>query len=72
MFAQFGSGSVVQPFKTVKDYENWLQRIAVFPAYTDSAIIYFRKGMAENFVLPRALVVKMIPQMESMVVDSAG
>ena len=23
---QFGSGTVIQPFKTVKDYENWLQR----------------------------------------------
>lgn len=71
VFAQLGSGSVIQPFKTVRDYDNWLQRVAVFPAYTDSAIIYFRKGMAANFVLPKTLVVKMIPQMQSMVVDSA-
>jgi uncharacterized protein (DUF885 family) len=68
VFAQFGSGSVIQPFKTVKDYDDWLQRAAVFPAYADSAIVYFKKGMATGFVLPKAVVVKMIPQMHSMVV----
>lgn len=66
LFGQLGSGSVIQPFKTVTDYENWLKRVAVFPAFADSAIVYFRKGMAEGYVLPRAAVVKMIPQMQSM------
>jgi uncharacterized protein (DUF885 family) len=67
LFGQLGSGSVVQPFKTVADYDNWLKRVAVFPAYFDSAIVYFKKGMADSNVLPRAAVVKMIPQMQSMV-----
>lgn len=67
LLAQLGSGSVGQPFKTTKDYENWLKRAAGFTAWTDSAIIYFRKGIAENIVLPKSLVVKMIPQLESMV-----
>jgi uncharacterized protein (DUF885 family) len=71
VFSQFGSGSVIQPFKTVNDYDNWLKRIAVFPAYADSAIIYFKKGMAERYVLPKSIVVKMIPQMQSLVVDDA-
>lgn len=66
LFGQLGSGSVIQPFKTVTDYDNWLKRMAVFPAYADSAIVYFRKGMAGGYVLPRAAVVKMIPQMQSM------
>jgi uncharacterized protein (DUF885 family) len=68
IFGQLGSGSVIQPFKTVKDYDDWLNRMAVFPAYTDSAIAYFRKGMEAGVVLPKTIVVKMIPQMESMVV----
>ncbi len=66
LFGQLGSGSVIQPFKTTTDYDNWLKRVAVFPAYIDSAIVYFKKGMAEGNVLPRAAVVKMIPQMQSM------
>jgi uncharacterized protein (DUF885 family) len=70
VFAQLGSGEVTQPFKSPKDYDNWLQRVAVFPAYVDSAINYFRKGMATGFVLPKAAVLKMIPQMQSLVTDS--
>lgn len=68
VFGQLGSGSVIQPFKTVKDYDDWLKRAAVFSAYADSAIVYFKKGMATNTVLPEKLVVKMIPQMQAMVV----
>jgi len=66
-FGQAGSGSGFQPFKTVKDYENWLGRIDGFSIWADSAIFYFRKGIAANYVLPASLVKKMIPQMESMV-----
>ena len=69
---QLGSGTVIQPFKTVKDYENWLRRAARFSAWTDSAIIYLRKGMAEGFVLPKALVIKMIPQMETFTTSDSS
>jgi uncharacterized protein (DUF885 family) len=63
---QFGSGDGSQPFKTVKDYDNWAARIKAFPAWGDSAIVYFRKGIAANIVLPASLVKKMIPQLEAM------
>ncbi len=69
---QFGSGEGGQPFKTVKDYENWLQRATAFSAWGDSAIVYFRKGIAANYVLPKALVVKMIPQMTDLVTTDAS
>ena len=72
VFGQLGSGSVIQPFKTVKDYDDWLKRMAVFPAYADSAVIYFKKGMAEGYTLPQSIVVKMILQMQSMVVSDAA
>ena len=65
---QLGSGDGNQPFKTIKDYNDWLSRATVFGAWADSAIVYFRKGIAANYVLPAALVQKMIPQMEAMVV----
>ncbi|GAB2453375.1 hypothetical protein GCM10011375_00290 [Hymenobacter qilianensis] len=65
---QFGSGSGIQPFKTVKDYDDWIGRAKGFAAWGDSAIGNFRKGMAAGVVLPRPLVEKMIPQMQDLVV----
>ena len=63
---QWGSGSGNQPFKTVKDYDNWLKRASGFSAWADSAILYFQKGFNAQYVLPKAIVVKMIPQMQAM------
>ena len=61
---QFGAGQSIQPFKTVKDYDNWLGRVQGFTVWADSAIGNFRRGMKAGVVLPKALVVKMIPQMQ--------
>lgn len=67
VMGQFASGTSAQPFKTVKDYDNWLKRIDAFDIWIDSAIVYFKKGAAENFVLPKSIVLKMIPQFDAMV-----
>src|SRR5438309_3657741 len=64
---QMGSGTGVQPFKTVQDYDNWVRRATAFSVWADSAIGAFRKGIQAGFTLPRPLVAKMIPQMEAMV-----
>ena len=68
---QMGGGTGNQPFKTVADYDNWLQRATAFSAWSDSAIVYFKKGMATNYVLPKSLVIKIIPELSAMVTDSA-
>jgi uncharacterized protein (DUF885 family) len=60
-----GSGKSFQPFKTTKDYENWLKRIDGFTIWADTAIANFNKGVAIKMVLPRTLVIKMIPQLEA-------
>ena len=60
-----GSGKSFQPFKTVKDYKNWLKRIDGFTIWADTAIANFNKGVAMKMMLPRALVIKMIPQLEA-------
>lgn len=57
---QYGSGESSQPFKTVKDYDNWLLRVHGYTIWCDSAIQNFRQGMASNYLLPKALVIKMI------------
>ncbi len=72
LMGQMGTGTGNQPFKTVADYDNWLQRATAFTAWSDSAIVYFKKGIAANYVLPKTIVLKMIPQLQAMVTDSAG
>ena len=62
---QYGSGQGNQPFKTVRDYDNWLGRVHGFPAWTDSAIANFRVGMRTGVVLPRVLVQRMVPQLQA-------
>jgi uncharacterized protein (DUF885 family) len=63
---QLGSGESFQPFRNESDHEAWIRRATAFGPWTDSAIVYFRKGIAEKFVLPASLVVKMIPQLEAI------
>jgi uncharacterized protein (DUF885 family) len=68
-FAQLGSGNGMQPFKTVKDYEDFLKRIDGFALWTDQAIINMREGMAKGYVLPRVLVERTLPQLAAQVVE---
>jgi len=65
---QMGSGEGIQPFKTVKDYDNWLGRVRGFTVWADTAMANFRTGVRAGVVLPRALVVRMVPQMRALVV----
>ena len=62
---QLAGGRSMQPFRTVKDYENWLHRVDDFMIWCDTAIGNMRKGMEKGIVLPKALIKKVIPQMES-------
>jgi len=44
----FGSGSGPQPFKTVKDYDNWLERASQVPVLFDQAIANMREQLGLN------------------------
>src|SRR6185503_15088507 len=66
---KMGTGTGNQPFLTVKNYENWLGRVKAFDVYVDSAIEYFRKGIATGEVLPKTIVLKMIPECRGMEVS---
>ena len=63
---QFAGGSSAQPFKTEKDYTNFLKRMDLYSVWIDSAMVYMKKGIAKKAVLPRSLTVKMIPQFDEM------
>lgn len=68
-FAQLGSGASNQPFRTVKDYDNFLGRIRGFQIWGDTAIANMRRGLAAGIVLPRALAQKVVPQLRALVVS---
>jgi uncharacterized protein (DUF885 family) len=65
--AQLGSGTMAQPFATVKDYDNWLARGKVLPAILDQAVANMREGMAKGVVQPRPLMEKVIPQLDALI-----
>ena len=65
---QLGAGTGEQPFKTPRDYDNWLARVSQFPVWADSAISNFRRGMKAGVVLPKVLVTKMVPQLRAQAV----
>lgn len=66
---QLGSGTGAQPFRTVKDYENWIARASRVPVLFDSAIGNMRQGMQAGVVQPRALMVKVLPQLDAVIKD---
>ena len=68
-FAQLGSGQGIQPFKTVKDYEDFLKRADGFVAWTDQAIINMREGVAKGYTQPRILMERVLPQLQAQIVD---
>ena len=68
---QFASGSAAQPFKTEKDYRNFLKRLDSYTIWLDSAMVYMKKGVNKKMVLPRALTLKVIPQFEEQITANA-
>lgn len=68
-FGLMGAGSSIHPFKSVKDYDNFLKRINSFVASTDTAISNMRQGMLMKRVQPRILMEKVVPQLKAMIVD---
>ena len=67
-FAQMGSGKGIHPFKTVKDYDDFLKRLDGFVAWTDQAIANMREGAAKGYTLPRVLAERTLPQLEAHIV----
>jgi uncharacterized protein (DUF885 family) len=67
--AQLGNGTGAQPFKTVKDYDNWLARGNRMPVLVDSVIADMQAGIAAGVVQPKALMVKVVPQYDAIIKD---
>ena len=64
---QFASAESAQPFKTEKDYTDFLKRMDLYSVWIDSAIVYMKKGISEKVVLPKVLAEKVVPQFEALI-----
>ncbi|MEZ4957284.1 MAG: DUF885 domain-containing protein [Saprospiraceae bacterium] len=69
VMGQFASGSSAQPFETVADYDNWLLRLESYIVWLEAAEKRMREGMELGYVLPKSLIVKVIPQLEALTVE---
>jgi uncharacterized protein (DUF885 family) len=67
-FAQLGAGTGLHPFKTVKDYDDFLSRMRGFEQAVDTAIANMRRGMAQGVVQPRVLMERVLPQLSAHIV----
>lgn len=65
-FAQMASGSGIQRFETVQDYNNFLARIEKFPNWCDTAVFNMKAGIKKNITIPKPLVLKVLPQLKAL------
>jgi len=71
-FGQLASGSSIQPFATVTDYDNWLRRVDGYIAWLDTAIANMQIGMEQGVVWPKVLVERSIAQLDDIITDDIG
>ena len=63
---QLASGKGAQPFKTPQDYRNWLVRLEGYLEWLGSAEEKMKKGIEKGYVLPKSIIIKVLPQLLSM------
>jgi uncharacterized protein (DUF885 family) len=61
---QLVDGTGIQPLVSVKDYDNWLTRLEQYIIWLNTARANMAAGIKAGYVLPKALIEKMIPQFE--------
>jgi len=69
-FVQLGSGASAHPFKTVKDYEDFLSRADDYSTIIDQLITNMQEGMRVGVTQPRILMAKLQPQIDAHVVEN--
>ncbi len=68
LFAQMGSAGGLHPFATVKDYDDWLERVNDYVIWVDQSIVSMRAGVAKGVVQPRIVMERVLPQLEPLTV----
>jgi uncharacterized protein (DUF885 family) len=65
--AAWAGGESVQPFKTIKNYENFLKRLERVPAWNEQAIANLREGLRAGVTIQRPILERTLPQFKSLV-----
>jgi uncharacterized protein (DUF885 family) len=69
LLAQFATGQSAQPLRTIKNYEDFLQRLEKIPAWNEQAIQNVREGVRLGVVLPKSLIERAIETLQPLTVD---
>jgi len=69
IFAQAASGRSLHPFKTARDFRNFISRARGFSQWVDTAIVNMREGMTRGVVQPRILMERVLQQFEPLMAD---
>ena len=59
------------PFRSAKDYEDYLQRLAALPGFLQQNIDNMRAGLAVGFSQPKEILPRIIPSFEAMATTPA-
>ncbi len=60
------------PFRTEKDYDDYLARLRGLPGYIDQQIENMRQGLADGFTQPKEILPFILPSFEAQVKDNAA
>ena len=66
------SGTGAAPFKTLKDYDDNLSRLAEYVVYTDRAIQRMQQGLAAGVTNPRLVMVNVVGQLDTLLPAKAS
>jgi uncharacterized protein (DUF885 family) len=68
-FPVVGAGRGNHPFKTARNYEDFLGRVDGFVVWMDTAIANMRVGLARGITHPRDVMQRVLPQLDAQIVD---
>jgi uncharacterized protein (DUF885 family) len=69
VFAVFGSGKSAQPFRNVRDYEDFIKRSKSVVDWINQSIVSMREGMERGITQPRVAMVKVVAQLREVAVE---
>eukprot|EP01004_Peranema_trichophorum_P003750 NODE_271_length_3061_cov_49.185160_g235_i0.p1 GENE.NODE_271_length_3061_cov_49.185160_g235_i0~~NODE_271_length_3061_cov_49.185160_g235_i0.p1 ORF type:complete len:466 (+),score=92.34 NODE_271_length_3061_cov_49.185160_g235_i0:1401-2798(+) len=68
-FVFLGTGESSQPFQTLKDYKDWIEKAKGFKVWVDTAISRMKEGIRSNITLPRVLAERLLESVNAHCID---